>query len=54
MTDGGIFTIGEVDSDWSNVTNQPKLPVFYDEPQWAILMDKVIVNGNEISGHGLL
>lgn len=53
LTDGGIFTIGEVEPDWANVTSQEKLPLV-GEPYWSIFMDKVVVNGTEFCGNGLL
>lgn len=53
LTDGGIFTIGEVDPDYANVTSQEKLPLV-GEPYWSVFMDKVIVNGTEFCGNGLL
>ena len=54
VSSGGIFTVGEVDSDWTNITNQTQIPVVQELGQWIALMDGVIVNGQNYSGHGLL
>lgn len=54
QTDGGIFTVGEVDPSWSAVTNQSKVAVAQGLNQWIALLDGVVVNGKNITGHGML
>lgn len=56
ITDGGIFTIGDVDPNWSAVLNQTKVPVIQTgaDQQWAALVDGMIVDGKNYSGHGIL
>ncbi|KAJ3557413.1 hypothetical protein NM688_g1478 [Phlebia brevispora] len=54
ISDGGIFTIAEVDSSWSAVVNQSKIAIAQGLGQWIGLMDAVIVNGETFTGHGLL
>ena len=54
ISNGGIFTIGEVDQNWSAVTDQAKVAIAQDFGQWIGLMDSVIVNGKTYDGHGLL
>lgn len=54
ISDGGIFTVGETDSNWSQIANQTKIPVVQELKQWIVLMDGVIVNGKNYTGHGLL
>lgn len=51
-TDGGILTIGEVDANWSDVLNQPKIVVPDGRDRWVGYMDAMIVNGKKYSGHG--
>lgn len=48
-TDGGVFTVGEVDSDFSQIQQAPTLPVISSD-RWIVLMDEMIVNGQSISG----
>ncbi|KAI0701485.1 aspartic peptidase domain-containing protein [Cytidiella melzeri] len=52
-SDGGIFTVGETDPNWSQILDQPKQHVLHKLDQWLTLMDGVIVNGKNYSGHGL-
>ncbi|KAF7789586.1 hypothetical protein EIP86_000532 [Pleurotus ostreatoroseus] len=54
ITDGGIFTISEVDPSWSAVQNQSKIAIAQGLGQWVGVMDAVIVNGKNYTGHGLL
>ena len=54
VTDGGIFTIGETDPNWSAVVNQSKIAIAQDFGQWVGLMDAVVVNGKSMDGHGIL
>lgn len=48
-TDGGVFTIGEVDSSYSAITQQPELEVVSSD-RWIVFMDGMIVNGQETTG----
>lgn len=56
ITDGGIFTVGAVDPNWSAVLNETQIPVvgFEAMPQWVGLMDGMVVDGKNFTGHGLL
>lgn len=54
ITDGGVFSIGDVDPYWTAVLNQTQIPVVQDTQQWVGLMDAVIVDGRNFSGHGIL
>ncbi len=54
ITDGGIFTIAEVDTNWDAVVNQSKIAIAQGTGQWIGVMDGVIVNGKNYTGHGLL
>ena len=54
VTDGGIFTVGEVDENWSNVLNQPQVPVLEAVQEWITLSDGIIVDGQNITGNGFL
>ena len=54
VSDGGIFTIGETDPNWTKVLDQPQLPVLEKTHQWITLMDGVTVNGKNYTGHGML
>ena len=54
VSDGGIFTIGETDPNWTKVLDQPQLPVLEKTHQWITLMDGVTVNGKNYTGHGIL
>lgn len=54
ITDGGIFTIGDVDPNWSSILNQKQIPVVSALQQWIGITDGIIVNGKNITGHGLL
>ncbi|THH09569.1 hypothetical protein EW145_g1912 [Phellinidium pouzarii] len=48
-TDGGTFTIGEVNSSFSAITSNPQLDVV-SKDRWIVLMDNIIVNGRNVSG----
>ncbi|KAI0784374.1 aspartic peptidase domain-containing protein [Abortiporus biennis] len=52
MVDGGVFTIGEIDSNFTAVTNSSKLEVIPTLNMWHTLMDGITVNGQYYSGHG--
>lgn len=52
-TDGGIFTIGEIDSNFTAVTQASKLPVISTD-RWVVLMDGMFVNGQPVSGGSAL
>ncbi|TDL21727.1 acid protease [Rickenella mellea] len=49
-TSGGIFTIGEVNSTLSGISNAPKLNVVSPN-RWTVLMDGMIVNGKTVTGN---
>jgi hypothetical protein len=49
-TDGGVFTIGVVNSSFSDVQKANKLPVESVTNQWVILVDAVIINGQKLDG----
>ncbi|KAI5119387.1 hypothetical protein M0805_001061 [Coniferiporia weirii] len=48
-TDGGVYTIGEIDSNFSAISSSPRLDVVSPD-RWIVLMDNLIVNGQNISG----
>ncbi|PAV20460.1 NADP+-dependent D-mannitol dehydrogenase [Pyrrhoderma noxium] len=48
-TDGGVFTVGEVEEDFAGVQQAPALPVVSSD-RWIVLMDGMIVNGKSYSG----
>ncbi|KDQ59305.1 hypothetical protein JAAARDRAFT_192815 [Jaapia argillacea MUCL 33604] len=53
VTSGGIFTIGEVASEFAAVVKTPQRKVVSTtpRPRWATTMDGMIVNGKTYSGH---
>ena len=54
ITDGGIFTLGEVDSNMTDILDQPRLPVIDVLKQWLTVVDAFIVNGEQVTGNGIL
>ncbi|TCD62014.1 hypothetical protein EIP91_007609 [Steccherinum ochraceum] len=54
VTGGGSFTVGELDSDFAAVANATKLPVLGQTGFWLTAMDSMIVNGQTVSGGGVL
>lgn len=54
ITGGGVFTIGEVNSNLSSVVNQTQIPIVAALEQWIGLTDGIVVNGENFTGHGLL
>lgn len=54
VTDGGAFTIGEIDPNYTAISNAPHLDVLENSNQWITVMDSVYINGQNWSGHGLL
>lgn len=52
-TDGGIFTIGEIDSNFTAVSQSSKLPVISTD-RWVVLMDGMLINGQPVSGGSAL
>lgn len=48
-TDGGVFTIGEVNSTHSAISSAPNLNVV-SRNRWVVLMDGMIVNGRNVTG----
>ncbi|KAI0784375.1 aspartic peptidase domain-containing protein [Abortiporus biennis] len=52
MVDGGVFTIGEIDSNFSAIMNSPKLEVITTLDMWHTLMEGIIINGKSYTGHG--
>jgi hypothetical protein len=53
ITEGGVFTIGEIQSNFSRVSNSPKLPVISAD-RWIVAMDGIIVNGQNKTGNSSL
>ncbi|KZT07621.1 acid protease [Laetiporus sulphureus 93-53] len=49
-TEGGIMTIAELVSNYTEITNAPKLPVV-SEFGWETYMDGVYINGEYYTGH---
>ncbi|EKM50641.1 uncharacterized protein PHACADRAFT_152796 [Phanerochaete carnosa HHB-10118-sp] len=54
ITEGGVFTIGDVDPNLSAVLNQTQLPVIEALNQWVVFMDGIVVDGKKFTGHGFL
>ena len=54
ITDGGIFTLGEVPSNFSGVLEQPVVPVISQTTRWIGVGDGMIVNGETYIGNGIL
>ncbi|TCD64731.1 hypothetical protein EIP91_003687 [Steccherinum ochraceum] len=54
VTDGGSFTIGEVDPDYAAILNTTQLPALTGSNQWITAMDSVMFNGQNLSGGGML
>ncbi|KAI0766085.1 aspartic peptidase domain-containing protein [Irpex lacteus] len=54
ISDGGIFTIGETDPNWTKVLDQPQIEVLTETDQWITFMGGVSVNGKNYTGHGFL
>ncbi|TDL24668.1 acid protease [Rickenella mellea] len=52
-TSGGTFTIGEVNSTLSGISNAPKLNVV-SKDRWIVFMDGIIVNGKNVTGNSAL
>lgn len=48
LTDGGVFTLGETNSNFSSILNAPKLPAL-TPAAWFVLMDGLNVNGKHIA-----
>ncbi|OBZ66133.1 hypothetical protein A0H81_13730 [Grifola frondosa] len=53
ITNGGVFTIAELDSDHANVTQAPKLNVFTNGG-WTTFMDGVRINGELFTGNSVI
>ncbi|KAL4248862.1 peptidase A1 family protein [Abortiporus biennis] len=51
MVDGGVFTIGEIDPNYTAIANSPKLQVI-SHGMWFTLVDGMLINGTMYSGHG--
>lgn len=49
ITEGGIFTIGDVDATLSPVLNQTQIPVFPGSPYWITSMEGIVVNGQNFT-----
>ena len=49
LTNGGIFTIGEINKTYSAISSNPKLPVV-DPGRWIVPLDGVIANGQNMTG----
>ncbi|KAI0786810.1 aspartic peptidase domain-containing protein [Abortiporus biennis] len=52
MVDGGVFTIGEIDPNFTAITSSPKLEVLTTRSRWHTIADSVIINGKPHSGQG--
>lgn len=52
-TDGGIFTIGEIASNMTQINNTMQYEVKADD-RWIIFLDGIIVNGQSINGYSAL
>ncbi|OBZ76478.1 Aspartic protease [Grifola frondosa] len=52
ITDGGIFTIGELGSHNESISQAPKLSLLVDKI-WMIAVDGAIINGQSITGNGI-
>ena len=48
-TDGGVFSIGEIDSNFTAVSNSPQLEVI-DSSRWIVFMDGIVINGKNLTG----
>jgi saccharopepsin len=49
-TDGGLFTIGEIDEEFAAVLNAPKLDQYPPgEGRWTTLMDGMSVDGKSVA-----
>jgi len=53
VTDGGVFTIAEIASEFSEIDNATPLQVDVASNRWVTTLDAVIVNGQRLTGHGL-
>ncbi len=51
LSDGGIFTIGEVASILASIEDTQKLDILTEHKSWSILMDAITVNGYPYHGH---
>ena len=49
LIDGGVFTIGEINSTYSDINNEPKIPLLTPD-LWVVALDGIIVNGNNLTG----
>ena len=49
LTNGGVFTVGEVNETYSAITSNPKLPVV-DSGRWVVPLDGIITNGQNMTG----
>ncbi|CCL98181.1 uncharacterized protein FIBRA_00175 [Fibroporia radiculosa] len=52
ISEGGAMTIGELVEGYTDVVDQPKLPVI-SNASWQVFMDGVYVNGELFTGHGV-
>ncbi|KAH8110313.1 aspartic peptidase domain-containing protein [Phellopilus nigrolimitatus] len=48
-TDGGAYTVGEIDSNFTTISSSPRLPVV-SKDRWIVLMDGIVVNGKNVTG----
>lgn len=53
-TKGGVFTIGEINSNFSDVIHAPNLTVIAATGEWLTFMDGATINGKNFTGGGLL
>ncbi|OCH94399.1 acid protease [Obba rivulosa] len=54
ITDGGIFTIAEVNETYHDIVDSPKLPVVWQQEQWSMWMQGVTVNGKSLTGNSMV
>lgn len=47
LTSGGVFTLGETNSNFSAILNAPQLPALTPDA-WFVLMDGLNVNGKPV------
>ncbi|KAL0948548.1 hypothetical protein HGRIS_011108 [Hohenbuehelia grisea] len=52
MADGGVFAIGEIPAEFSQIEKSTVLPVDSDAKHWITSLDSVKINNVPMSGHG--
>ena len=52
VTEGGVFTIGDVNASYSDILNQTQLHVLSNSgAQWVVDVDGIVVNGERFGGN---